>query len=181
MPGWVGRPRAAPAHLVLDHESFSLYESHRGQFFTDAAPDHGLAQATRLMSGWGVKFFDYDNDGNVDLLLCNGHPDLMVEQRLQNVGYRERLLLFQNTGKGWKNLSAQSGPIFSRALAGRGMAVGDFDNDGSLDVLIAQNDDAPVLLRNHAGKQNHWLGLKLVGRKENSDAIGAKVTYQAGD
>jgi len=118
---------------------------------------------------------------NADLLLCNGHPNLMVEQRLQNVGYREKPLLFQNTGTGWKNVSEQSGPIFSRALAGRGMAVGDFDNDDSVDVLIARNDDAPVLLRNLAGRQNHWLGLKLVGRKSNIDAVGAKVGYQAGE
>lgn len=105
----------------------------------------------------------------------------MVEQPLQNVGYREKLLLFQNIGKGWKNVSAESGPILARTLAGRGMASGDFDNDGFIDVLIAQNDDAPVLLQNHAGRENHWLGLKLVGRKANIDAIGAKVTYQAGD
>ena len=134
-----------------------------------------------MLSGWGVKFFDYDNDGNMDLFLCNGHPDLMVEQRLQNVGYREKPLLFQNTGKAWKNVSAQGGIIFSRELAGRGMAVGDFDNDGSVDMLVAQNDGPPVLLRNHAGRKNHWLGVKLVGRKANIDAIGAKVTYQAGD
>jgi hypothetical protein len=165
----------------VDHEQYSLYRNNKDETFSDAAPGSGIAAATKMLSGWGVKFFDYDNDGNVDLLLCNGHPDLMVEQRLQNVGYRERLLLFQNTGKGWKNVSAESGPIFARELAGRGMALGDFDNDGSVDVLVAQNDEAPVLLRNNAGRNNHWLGLKLTGRKANIDAIGAKVTYQAGD
>ena len=165
----------------VDHEQYSLYHNNKDETFADAAPGTGIGAATKMLSGWGVKFFDYDNDGNMDLLLCNGHPDLMVEQRLQNVGYREKLLLFQNSGNGWKNISAESGPIFSRALAGRGMAVGDFDNDGSVDVLIAQNDDAPVLLKNQAGRQNHWLGVKLVGRKANIDAIGAKVTYQAGD
>ncbi len=165
----------------VDHEQYSLYRNNKDETFSDAAPGSGIAAATKMLSGWGVKFFDYDNDGNLDLLLSDGHPDLMVEQRLQNVGYREKLLLFENTGKGWRNVSAESGPIFARKLAGRGMAVGDFDNDGSVDVLVAQNDDAPVLLRNNAGRNNHWLGVKLIGRKANIDAIGAKVTYQAGD
>jgi hypothetical protein len=165
----------------VDHETYSLYHNNKDETFSDAAPGSGIAATTRMMSGWGVKFFDYDNDGNIDLLLCNGHPDLTVEQRLQNVAYREKLLLFQNTGKGWRNVSAESGPIFARALAGRGMALGDFDNDGSVDVLVAQNDDVPVLLRNNAGRSNHWLGVKLIGRQANIDAIGAKVSYQAGD
>lgn len=165
----------------VDHEQYSLYHNNKDETFNDAGPGSGIAATTKMMSGWGVKFFDYDNDGNVDLLLSNGHPDLMVEQRLQDVGYRERMLLFRNTGSGWKNVSAESGPIFSRELAGRGMAVGDFDNNGAVDILVTQNDGPPVLLRNHAGRENHWLGVKVVGRKANIDAIGAKVSYKAGD
>ena len=91
------------------------------------------------------------------------------------------MLLFHNSGNGLKNVSQESGPLFSRPLAARGLAIGDFDNDGAVDVLISSNDDAPVLLRNRAGSQNHWLGLKLVGKKANIDAIGARVSYQAGD
>ncbi|HYK51458.1 MAG TPA: ASPIC/UnbV domain-containing protein, partial [Terriglobales bacterium] len=78
-------------------------------------------------------------------------------------------------------VSSQSGPIFATPLSARGMAIGDFDNDGAVDVLIAVNDAAPLLLRNQAGKQNHWLGLKLVGKKSNPDAIGARISYQSGD
>ncbi len=81
----------------------------------------------------------------------------------------------------FKNVSAESGPVFAKTFAARGLAVGDFDNDGGLDVLVSVNDAAPVLLRNNLGKQNHWLGVTLVGRKANVDAIGARVTYQAGD
>jgi len=165
----------------VDHEQYSLYRNNKDETFSDAAAGSGIAPATKMMSGWGVKFFDYDNDGNADLLLCNGHPDLMVEQRLQNVGYREKLLLFQNTGKGWKNVSEQGGPIFSKLIAGRGLAIGDYDNDGSVDALASVNDGAPILLHNNAGRRNHWLGLRLVGRKCNRDAVGAKVTYRAGD
>jgi enediyne biosynthesis protein E4 len=90
-------------------------------------------------------------------------------------------LLFQNTGSGLRNMSQQSGPAFSRPMSARGLAIGDFDNDGAIDVLISNNNEAPVLLRNKVGSQNHWLGLNLVGKKANIDAVGARVTYQAGD
>lgn len=133
------------------------------------------------MSGWGVKFFDFDNDGELDLLLCNGHPDIDVEKHMPSVEYREPMLLFRNSGKTFQDISQQSGAIFSRPIAGRGMALGDFDNDGAVDVLVGVNDAAPILLRNNAGKQNHWLGLRLIGKKANIDGIGAVVTYQAGD
>jgi hypothetical protein len=78
-------------------------------------------------------------------------------------------------------VSARSGPVFSKSFAARGLAIGDFNNDGAVDALISINDAAPVLLRNNAGRGNHWLGVWLVGRKANRDAIGARVTYQAGD
>ena len=95
--------------------------------------------------------------------------------------YHEPLLLFHNNGNGLQNVSAESGPIFAKTISARGLAVGDFDNDGAVDVLISVNDGAPMLLRNNVGAQNHWLGMKLVGKKSNPDAIGARITYQAGD
>ncbi len=165
----------------VDHESSSLYHNSKDESFTDVALKTGIASSTRLLSGWGVKFFDFDNDGNLDLLMCNGHPDTMVEQRLQEVSYKEPMLLFRNTGDGFENVSGQSGSIFSRNLAARGLALGDFDNDGAVDVLVAANDGAPVLLRNRLAGQNHWLGVRLIGKTANMDAIGAKLTYQAGE
>ncbi|MGC1618914.1 MAG: CRTAC1 family protein [Candidatus Acidiferrum sp.] len=165
----------------VDHESSSLYHNSKDESFTDAALKTGIASSTRLLSGWGVKFFDYDNDGNLDLLMCNGHPDTMVEQRLQEVSYKEPMLLFRNTGAGFENVSGQSGSIFSHNLAARGLALGDFDNDGAMDVLVAANDGAPVLLRNRLAGQNHWLGVRLIGKTANIDAIGTKLTYQAGE
>jgi hypothetical protein len=89
--------------------------------------------------------------------------------------------LFHGTGKGFENVSQKSGPVFAKNFSARGLAIGDFDNDGAVDVLISVNGGAPVLLRNNAGKQNHWIGLTLVGTKSNRDAVGARVTYQAGD
>lgn len=164
----------------VDHEMYSLYHNNKDETFDDQAISTGIGGTTRLMSGWGLKFFDFDNDGNLDLLLANGHPDLSVEKRLQGVQYEEPLLLFRNTGKKWENMGPQSGTVFTQNFAARGMALGDFNNDGALDVLVAVNDGPPVLLRNNAGRGNHWLGLRLIGRKANIDAIGAKITYQAG-
>jgi enediyne biosynthesis protein E4 len=165
----------------LDHETYALYRNRHDESFEDKAAAMGIAQATLLMSGWALKFFDYDNDGNLDLFIVNGHPDDLIDKIVPSVSYQEPLLLFQNTGEVLKNVSQVSGPLFSRPLSGRGMALGDFNNDGAVDVLIANNDDAPLLLQNNAGRQNHWLGLRLIGKKANRDAIGAKITYQADD
>jgi enediyne biosynthesis protein E4 len=165
----------------IDHESFSLYRNRGDESFLDSSNKTGIASATWLLSGWGMKFFDYDNDGNLDLFLANGHPDLMVEHQLQGVNYLESLLLFHNTGTNFKNVSLESGPAFSKKLAARGLALGDFNNDGAVDVLVSQNNGAPVLLQNKVGGKNHWLGVRLVGTSSNIDAIGARLTYKAGD
>ena len=165
----------------VDQEMYSIYHNNKDETFRDFALQSGIGATTRLMSGWGLKFFDYDNDGDLDLLLCNGHPDDKIEGRVFAVKYREPMLLFRNSGGTFKNVSEESGPIFSKPISGRGMAIGDFNNDGSVDVLVAQNNDAPILLRNNAGRRNHWLGVRLIGRKANVDAIGAKISYQAGD
>ncbi len=165
----------------VDREMYSLYHNNHDETFDDMAIPYGIGRVTRLMSGWGVKFFDYDNDGNLDLFLANGHPDDKIEEHSSEVKYFEPMLLFRNTGKGFEDMSASSGPVFNKPYAARGMAVGDFNNDGGLDVLVAVNNDAPLLLKNHAGQRNHWLGVKLVAKRANPDAVGALITWQAGD
>ncbi|HEY6336956.1 MAG TPA: CRTAC1 family protein [Candidatus Sulfotelmatobacter sp.] len=165
----------------VDHEMYSLYHNDGNEVFSDVANPTGIGAATRMMSGWGLKFFDYDNDGDLDLFLCNGHPDDEVDKRVEGVKFLEPLLLFHNNRKSFENVSEKSGPIFSRPLSGRGLALGDFDNDGAVDVLVTQNNAAPVLLRNNLGRQNHWLGVRLVGTKANIDAIGARISYQSGE
>ena len=164
----------------LNYEFFGLYRNRHDETFDDVAASSGIANATKLMSGWGLKFFDYDNDGDLDLIIANGHPDDLIEKIYDNVKYREPLLLFHDSGNGLKNVSASSGAEFSNPISGRGLALGDFNNDGAVDVLVSCNNEAPVLLRNNVGSQNHWLGLKLIGQKANIDAVGARVTYQAG-
>ncbi|MFZ0807972.1 MAG: CRTAC1 family protein [Candidatus Sulfotelmatobacter sp.] len=165
----------------IDQEIFSLYQNNRDGTFDDVAMPVGIGMATRWLSGWGLKFFDYDNDGDLDLILSNGFPDDLVEQLSHQVTYKEPLLLFQNQGKAFKNVSQQGGPVFAKTFAARGLAVGDFDNDGAVDVLISNNDGPPLLLQNKVGSHNHWLGVRLVGRKANRDAVGARLTYQARD
>ncbi|MGH9517724.1 MAG: CRTAC1 family protein [Terriglobales bacterium] len=165
----------------IDEEIFSLYRNNHDQTFDDQAMQLGIGMATRWMSGWGLKFIDYDNDGDLDLFLVNGFPDDLVEEFSSQVKYHEPLLLFRNVGGKFSNVSETSGPVFAKALSARGMATGDFNNDGGTDVLVAVNDGAPILLRNNIGKENHWLGVHLVGTKSNRDAVGARITYKAGD
>ena len=135
----------------IDQEIYSIYQNNHDETFDDRAQETGIGMATRLMSGWGLKFFDYDNDGNLDLFLANGNPDDLIEGLHPGVTYREPPILMHNTGHGFQNVSAQSGPIFSTPISARGMALGDFDNDGAVDVLIAVNGGPPILLRNQAG------------------------------
>ncbi len=161
----------------VDQEMFSFYKNNRDESFSDVAHGQGIAAATRLLSGWGLKFFDYDNDGRVDLFLANGHPDDMVDSYGGQVSYREPLLLFHNRGGQLKNVSNESGPVFERLWPARGLAIGDYDNDGRIDVLVGNNGEAPLLLRNRAGEGNHWVGLKLEGRTCNRDAVGARLTW----
>jgi len=162
----------------IDHEFFSLYRNERELIFTDQPGE--IAPATQLLSGWGLKFFDYDNDGDPDLFLVNGHPDDLIESRIPRVKYKEPLLMFENTGRAFKDVSANSGAVFSKLFSGRGMAVGDFDNDGDADVLASNNGEPPLLLRNQGGNRNNWIGLNLVATKSNPAAVGAVITWQAG-
>ncbi len=165
----------------VDQEMYSIYRNRKDETFDDMAGSTGIGRTTRLMSGWGLKFFDYDNDGNQDLFIANGHPDDKIEIHSSRVNYKEPLLLFHNNGRTFENMSASAGPVFTKSFAARGMAVGDFDNDGAVDVLVAVNNDAPVLLKNNAARGNHWLGVKLIGKKANPDGIGARIIWQAGD
>ena len=162
----------------IDQELFSLYQNQKDLTFIDRPGEIG--PATRLLSGWGLRFFDYDNDGDPDLILANGHPDDMVEIQSLKVKYKEPLLLFENVKGVYKNVSSASGPAFAKDFPARGLSVADYDNDGDLDVLIINNGDAPLLLKNEGGSRNNWVGLNLVATKSNSAAVGAIITWEAG-
>ena len=174
-----GKPDLFVANI--DHEQYALYHNDGNETFSDHALQSGIGPATMTLSGWGLKFFDFDNDGDLDLILSNGHPDDMVGEYSPSVTWKEPLLLFRGDGKGnFANVSKEAGPEFAQHWGARGLALGDFNNDGRLDVLINNNGGAPLLLRNESGSDNHWLGLKLVGTAANIDAVGAIVTWTCG-
>ncbi len=162
----------------IDQEMFSLYRNLGGADFQDASLE--VRRETRLLSGWGLKFFDYDNDGDPDLILSNGHPDDMINIFKPLVTYKEPLVLFENLGEDYKNVSARSGSVFKKKFASRGLAAGDYDNDGDLDILVSNNGEAPLLLENTGGNANHWIGLWLQATHSNPDAVGAIITWEAG-
>jgi hypothetical protein len=165
----------------VDHEMYSIYENNKDESFHDTAQANGVARDTRLLSGWGMKYFDYDNDGLVDLILANGHPDDMIDLYSMQVKYKEPMLLYhQGEDHKLHDVSETAGPVFHKDFAARGLAVGDFDNDGAVDVIIGINGGPPVLLKNNAAKGNNWLGLKLEGVSCNRDAIGARIKWKAG-
>ena len=126
----------------VDEEMFSLYHNNHDESFEDESIANGIGMTVRYMSGWGVKFFDYDNDGNIDLFIVTGHPDNKVQERFSQVHIKEKPMLYgaHNGGRDfkhtYKNVSAQSGPVFQTAYAGRGLAIGDFNNDGGIDALL---------------------------------------------
>jgi hypothetical protein len=125
---------------------------------------------------------DYDNDGSRDLFLANGHVLDNIQRYHADTQYAEPKLMFRNTGRGiFENVSARLGPDFQLPRVSRGAAVGDFDNDGDLDILVNNNGQAPQLLRNDGGNANHWLEIFLIGTKSNRDGVGARVKVSAGD
>jgi hypothetical protein len=154
----------------------TLYHNDGPNSFTDVAYAAKVAAMSLPYVGWGTKFFDYDNDGWVDLLVVNGH----VYPQLPN--YRQPRLFHRNNRDGtFTEISAQFGSIFTELHASRGVAFGDIDNDGDVDLLIADLDGPPQLLRNDGGNANNSILIKTVGVKSNRDGIGARVKVVAGD
>jgi hypothetical protein len=159
----------------LANQRYALYQNNGDSTFSYASFTNGLARSTMLHSGWGVRFLDYDNDGWKDLLVTQGHDLDTVELNYPNLHYHEPMLLLRNTGKEFVDVSADSGAIFHQSMLGRGMAIGDIDNDGRLDAVVTTNDGPVYILHNETPTLNHWLTLKLIGHKSNRDAIGAEV------
>ncbi|MGH9859420.1 MAG: CRTAC1 family protein, partial [Candidatus Acidiferrales bacterium] len=166
----------------LDLQLDRLYRNLGAEGFDDATVRSKIAYATYNLSGFGARFFDYDNDGARDLFVANGHVLDNIQLYHANTGYAEPKLMFRNTGRGeFENVSDQLGPDLQLPRVSRGAAVGDFDNDGDLDILVSNNGQAPQLLRNDGGNANHWLEIFLIGSKSNRDGVGARVKVTAGD
>lgn len=159
----------------LGNQRYALYKNNGDGSFEYASFASGLATITQRLSGWGVRFMDYDNDGWKDLIVAQGHDMDNVELTTPGLRYREPMLLTRNMGRSFVDVSAQSGSVFQIPWVARGMAVGDIDNDGRLDAVVTTNDGAMHVLHNETETANHWLSLRLVGHKSNRDAIGAEV------
>jgi hypothetical protein len=164
-------------------ETNALFHNDREGLFTEITNKLGLGAISLPLSGFGSRFFDYNNDGLVDLFVLNGHPFEPINHFFPETTYKEAPFLFENTGQGFRNVAAEHGAPLKKFYAGRGLAVGDIDNDGDSDLLLMNVGAPPVLLRNdggNAGNERHWLGINLVGTKSNRDAVGTKVTVTAG-
>jgi hypothetical protein len=149
--------------------------------FEERTVQSGLARFTKSFVGWGTHFIDYDNDGNLDLVIVDGHLNEVIEKTRHDVSYREPPLLLHNDARGnFQNVAALAGRIFQQKFRARGLAVGDIDNDGRADLIFTCLDAAPVLLRNTAVEAGSWIGFELEGTRSNRDAIGARVVVTAG-
>jgi hypothetical protein len=162
----------------LANQRYALYTNEHDGTFSYSSFLTGFAKITMPHSGWGVRFLDYDNDGWKDLLVAQGHDLDTVELNYPNLRYKEPMLLVRNTGKSFIDVSAESGAAFQNRWLGRGMAIGDIDNDGRIDAVVTTNDGPVHVLHNETRTSNHWLILHLVGHKSNRDAIGAQVRIQ---
>jgi hypothetical protein len=178
--GGTGRPSFVVTNF---HDEGAAIYINGGAFpYGEQSLQSGLAALTVRYVGWGARLFDFDNDGNLDLMIVNGHVTDSIEKIRRDIRYKEPPLLLANDGRGhFRNMQEQAGPAFHVSYAARGMAMGDIDNDGDLDALFVCLNGSPVLLRNNIGQNKAWVGLRLRGTASNRDAIGAKVVARIGD
>lgn len=155
----------------FNRERFSIYRNLGNLDFSDDAGSTGIGIATQMYSGWGAKFYDFDLDGDLDLIVCSGHPDDLIEKISNTLTYREPLLLFHNEGGKFVSMGAWAGEAFTKNYAARGLAIGDLFNRGLPDVVVAISGGAPLVLK-HSGTANHWIGLDLQG-----NSTGTKITW----
>ena len=160
----------------FDDDYNVLYHNDGKGSFTDVSHAANVAAVSLPFVGWGTKFFDYDNDGWIDLFVANGHVYPQIAT------YRQRNFIHKNNRNGtFTELGLQLGPAVAEKRAGRGAAFGDLDNDGDVDIVINNLDGAPTLLRNEGGNANKSVLIKLIGVKSNRSGIGARVKIVSGD
>ncbi|HEY7303500.1 MAG TPA: CRTAC1 family protein [Bryobacteraceae bacterium] len=171
---------AADGHAAIFRTNFSdefetLYRNRGAGNFDDVTLDAGLGGNTSYV-GWGTGFFDYNNDGWKDLFLVNGHAFPEVDRLHIDIHYKDRAILYQNLANGkFRDVSQQTGPAFRELHSSRGAAFGDFDNDGSIEIAVNNQNEPPSLLKQAVKPPGHWVLLKLAGTRSNRSAIGARV------
>jgi hypothetical protein len=163
----------------LSGQGSNLYVNDGSALFEDQSARSGLEAATLAATGFGTAWFDYDNDGWLDVLAVNGAVQALesLVRAHDPFPLHQRKQLFRNLGNGrFADVSGQAGAVFALSTVGRGAAFGDIDNDGDVDVLVSNNNDRPQLLVNAVGNRRHWLGLRLVGTLGTRDMLGARAT-----
>jgi hypothetical protein len=156
-------------------DTHSLYRNLGNNSFDDKTFESGLGVNTKYL-GWGCGFLDMDNDGWLDILVCNGHVYPEVVQLRTEAAYAQRKLLYRNLRNGrFEDVSMQAGPGISTPAPARGCAFGDFDNDGDIDVVVNCVNDYPQLLRCDSNTGNHWIKIRTIGTKSNRSGIGARI------
>ena len=158
-------------------ETNTLYANEGPAGFVDITTEAGLAAPTISRLGWGTRFFDYDNDGDLDLFVVNGHVYPEVDENdFSGTTYAQPNQLFANQGGGkFVDVSAQSGPGMEVSKVSRGACFGDYDNDGDVDLFVVNLNDTPTLLNNDGGNRQNWLTVQLFGSQVNRDGVGARV------
>jgi hypothetical protein len=159
----------------LSREGAALYRNNGRGEFTDSTMEFHLYRPTFPYTGFGVQWFDYDNDGRPDLFIANGAVTMMETLRGAPYPFNQRNLLLHNEGAEFRETSAAAGPPFQLSEVGRGAAFGDIDNDGSIDIVVSNNNGPARLLLNQTAPRGHWLEVRLQGVKCNRDGIGARV------
>ncbi|HZT32650.1 MAG TPA: CRTAC1 family protein [Bryobacteraceae bacterium] len=171
--------RSGRPHLLVgnfSNQMLGLYHNEGNGLFVDEAPSSAVGRASLLSLAFGVFFFDYDLDGYPDIFAANGHIEEEIGRVQPKVQYKEPPLLFHNLGgRRFEPVGPAMGAAFNRAVVARGAAYADYDRDGDLDLLVSTNHGPAYLFRNDGGNRNHWLSVRLVGRKSNRDGIGAVV------
>jgi hypothetical protein len=164
----------------LTREGSTLYRNDGQGLFYDATAEFKLAQPSFLSTGFGVRWFDYDNDGWLDLFVANGAVTLLPALRGSPYPFSQRNQLFHNDGvnEGFREVTAAAGPALQLSEVSRGAAFGDIDNDGDIDILVTNNNGPARLLLNEAGVGAHWLEVRLVGVTDNRDGVGARVAVK---
>ena len=164
----------------FQRSSDHIWQNDGHGFFDEVSDQTGITRATHDVLSFGGGFFDFDNDGWLDIFIANGHVYPEVEQATPETHYKQLNSLFHNEHNGkFTEVSRSAGDGFKTPYVGRGVAFADFDNDGFVDVVVANNGDAPLLLHNSGGNGDHFLNFKLVGNKSNRDAIGARLRIVA--